>query len=143
MQKYTRSLMSRLSWGLAAIMALSTASAQASGCSYDGGPPLAAVTGGFTFYKGIIVQKDLATGKKLAANQAINAKNRAECAQLCVNDKNCTAVTFRNTSHGQCLTFASYDFETNRPMEIVILYSSEVKTSSAKIRSKFQGRLCW
>ncbi len=113
-------------------------SAPAMACVYEGisvyGP-----RGGFTFYNGLLVQKDPQSGKKLTANQGVSVSSVAECAQVCLADANCTGVSYRPTSSKQCLTFAGYDFETNRHMELWIYSSAEYKYKSALIRSSYQG----
>ncbi|MEW7008150.1 PAN domain-containing protein [Lentilitoribacter sp. EG35] len=125
-----------------AVFALTLLTANASfACSWSNGTVLGEY-GGFTFYRGLIVQTDMETGKKLTANQAVTVSSLAECAQVCLNDRNCQGVSHRPTSSGQCLTFAGYDFETNRHMNIYLHTQQGIKYKSAAIRTKFQGDIC-
>jgi hypothetical protein len=98
--------------------------------------------GGFTFYKGLIVQTDEKTGKTLTANQAVSVRNLAECAQVCLNDGGCQGVSHRPTSSGQCLTFAGYDFETGHNMSLYLHKLQGIKYRSAIIRQQYQGSVC-
>lgn len=118
-----------------------TTSAALAGCSYSSAT-VYGNHGGFTFYDGLIYQRDRETGKRLNANKAISVNNMAECAKRCLADEGCTGVTFRNITAGNCLFFAGHDFETNRPMSLYITYGKQIKTKSALIRSSFKGRVC-
>jgi hypothetical protein len=121
-----------------ACIGISTA---ANACSYSD-PQVVGEYGGHTFYRGLIVQENLETGKKLAANQAVSVGNIAECVQVCLNDANCTGVSYRLTSHGQCLTFAGFDFDTNTNMTLIIHFSAVMRYSSALVRQYYQGPKC-
>lgn len=98
--------------------------------------------GGFTFYKGLIVQKDETTGRKLPANKAVTVSGVAACAQLCLSDSNCSGVSYRNTSNGQCLIYVGYDYETGHQMDLALFAGQGVKPYSAIIRKSFQGSVC-
>lgn len=120
---------------------LSGFSTSASACSFLNSTVYGA-RGGFTFYNGLIVQKDPQTGKTLTANQALTVSSVAACAQACLADANCTGVSYRSTSNKQCLTFASYDFETNRTMDLWLHSGGGNKYKSAIIRSRYHGSVC-
>lgn len=122
-------------------LVLLTAQPASADCSYTG-PAVAGEYGGYTFYKGLLFQQDAETGKRLAANQAVNASHITECVQICLNNPACTGVTYRRSTHGQCLTYAAYDFETGRSMDLMLNYSSNYTSASALIRSGFQGPTC-
>jgi hypothetical protein len=122
-----------------ACIGISTA---ANACSFTG-PKVVGEYGGHTFYQGLIVQENLETGKRLAANQAVSVGNITECVQVCLNDANCTGVSYsRRTSHSQCMTFASFDFDTNTNMRLVLHSSAEMPVSSALVRQYYQGPKC-
>jgi hypothetical protein len=127
----------------AAVLALTLLAAQSAtaGCAFSKAPAVGDY-GGFTFYRGLMHQKDLETGKTLDANRAVTVGHISDCAQVCLDDPACTGVTYRRTSVGQCLTYAGYDFETGRSMGLAISYSSEIKATSALVRAWFQGPTC-
>ncbi|WP_390922494.1 PAN domain-containing protein [Parasedimentitalea psychrophila] len=127
----------------ATVLALALLAAQpaAAGCSFSKAP-VAGNYGGYTFYQGLMHQKDPETGRTLNANQAVTAGHISECVQVCLDNPACTGVTYRRTSHGQCLTYAGYDFESGRPMGLALSYSSEIKATSALVRTWFQGPTC-
>lgn len=98
--------------------------------------------GGFTFYKGLIVQKDEVTGRTLPANKAVTVSGVAACAQLCLSDSNCSGVSYRNTYSGQCLIYAGHDFETGHDMNLTLFHGQGVKPYSAVIRQEYHGSVC-
>ncbi|WP_317959077.1 PAN domain-containing protein [Phaeobacter inhibens] len=122
-----------ISFGLSAV--------PATACGF-GSQPKSGVYGGYDFYYGLIHQRDPETGKTLDANRAVSVSSPGECAQVCANDTGCTAVTFSITPSRRCHLFAAFDFETNRYMGLRIIHLGETSTSSAIIRTGFQGSLC-
>jgi hypothetical protein len=122
-----------------AIAALTTPALAA--CSFST-QPVSGEYGGFTFYYGLLHQFDAETEKTLNANKAVTVGHIGECAQACLQDQSCSAVTYRLTSSGQCLFYAGYDFETNRHMGLKIIHLGETSTSSALIREWFEGPSC-
>lgn len=140
MKKITKKAIIYLTISAALFSGFSTA---VSACSYsDAGVSEYGERGGFTFYRGLLYQKNPQTGKTLTANQAVTVSSVAECAQVCLADENCTGVSYRATAHGQCLTFAGYDFETNSHMRMWISSGGQIKYLSALIRSGYQGSVC-
>ena len=110
-------------------------------CSWPGATEVGDY-GGFTFYRGLIVQKDEVTGRKLAANKAVTVSGVAACAQVCLSDSNCSGVSYRNTSSGQCLIYAGHDFETGHEMDLTLFTGQGVKPYSAIIRQEYHGSVC-
>ncbi len=128
---------------LAAVLFGGFTTVASAGCSYSGsGLSVYGERGGFTFYNGLLVQTNQQTGKTLTANQAVTVSSVAACAQVCLADGNCTGVSYRATSFGQCLTFAGHDFETNSDMTMVLHWGGGNKYLSALIRSEYQGSVC-
>ena len=100
------------------------------------------VHGGFMFFRGLIIQTDEQTGRKLSANQSVTVGSLAECVQVCLSEKTCTGVSHRPTSSGQCLTFAGFDFETGHNMALYLHRQPGIKYKSAHIRTGYQGSVC-
>lgn len=96
---------------------------------------------GYGFARGLLVQEDVITGKRVGAYKATKVSDPQTCTRVCEADANCTAVTFSGLKDRKCLHFAGYDFETKRPLRFKI-YNGGGTGRSAAIRAYYHGPLC-
>lgn len=96
---------------------------------------------GYGFARGLIVQEDSGTGKRVNAYKSIKVSDIRACTRACEGDVHCTAVTYSGIRDSKCIHFAGYDFETKRPLHLKI-YNGGGSGVSAKIRSYYQGPIC-
>jgi len=96
---------------------------------------------GYSFARGLIVQEDDNTGKRVGAYKAITVSDPGACTQACEGDANCTAVTFSGLKNRRCMHFSGYDFETRRPLRLKI-YNGGGTGRSTVVRAYYHGPLC-
>lgn len=96
---------------------------------------------GYGFARGLLVQEDVISGKRVGAYKATKVSDIQTCTRVCEADANCTAVTFSGLQDRKCLHFAGYDFETKRPLRFKI-YNGGGTGRSAAIRAYHHGPLC-
>lgn len=96
---------------------------------------------GYPFARGLIVQEDSGTGKRVNAYTSTKVSDIRACTQVCEAEAHCTAVTFGGAIDRKCIRFAGYDFETKRHLKLKI-YNGGGSARSAQIRAYYHGPIC-
>lgn len=134
----TPTLLATLLLGLFILLPQPTLAASERGCEIRN---VISTYNGYGFARGLIVQEDSGTGKRVNAYKSIKVSDIRACTRVCESDANCTAVTYSGIRDSKCIHFAGYDFETRRPLHLKI-YNGGGSGVSAKIRSYYHGPIC-
>lgn len=131
-------LLATLSLGLFVLLFQPTLAEALPGCHV---PNALSNHNGYPFARGLFVQVDRGTGKRVGAYMSTKVSGVLACTQVCEADANCTGVTFSGVIDRKCMRFAGYDFETKRPLSFTI-YNGGGSGRSAKIRRFYHGPIC-
>lgn len=134
----TPTLLATFLLGLFILLPQPTLAASGRGCDVRN---VISTYNGYGFARGLIVQEDSGTGKRVNAYKSIKVSDIRACMRACEGDAHCTAVTYSGIRDRKCIHFAGYDFETKRPLHLKI-FNGGGSGVSAKIRSYYQGPFC-